>query len=165
MSEAIKNKEKTNLAILNFAISSVITDLVANSLDNIINTKENVSSFLKAHFRYWIKGWYIKNTYLENADSALKKYYDENNYTYPNSLTEVNIDITNLLAIRTSLIKARFDPENFFENIRKKRNSCFHLKFISDKDFQKSCDDIRQIVSECPYINEDETRTYLKDLN
>ena len=108
MSKVNKDPKKLNFAVLSFAINSVITDLVAKSLDNIINRNEgSVSSFLKAHFKFWLDDWESENTYLENANSVLIKYYEDNNRTYPNSLVEANIDITNLLEIRTNLMKAR----------------------------------------------------------
>ena len=166
MSKVNKDPKKLNFAVLSFAINSVITDLVAKSLDNIINRNEgSVSSFLKAHFKFWLDDWESENTYLENANSVLIKYYEDNNRTYPNSLVEANIDITNLLAIRTNLMKARSDPEGFFKTIKTIRNICFHSKYISEVDYIMFCQDLRQVVDKCPHINKDERLTYLKDLN
>ncbi len=160
MSNYIIDQEIANVPKLNFVLLSVITKLVSQSLDNIINRTGNVSSLLDSIFKFKS----MNNKHIKHVKISLE-IYKRNNSTFPDSLSKLNLDITNLLAIRTNFMDASSDPLEFFKSAGEIRNGCSHSTRIPDVTFSDYCEKLRKLVYECPYLKNDEKEIYLKDLN
>ena len=153
------NQGAISVTKLQYFFSTVITRLVAKSIDNIIiNTYGSVSSFLSKDFK-------LNTRHLVHVHSLIEGFYDKNNRTYPDSLIKTQLDIINLLAIRNSLNNSNDDPNDFFRNTRDLRNICFHSIKLSEEIYKEYCIDLRDIIESCPHVNDDEKETCVKDLD
>ena len=164
MTEFITNKEIVCAQVLRYAISSTVTKLVAETLDNIVICNEDdVQSFLSRYFKFGFKNSSCNNYFLKHVYASLKNYYDTNNRTYPDSFTKINLDITNLSAIQINLLDS--EEDELFEVIRNIRNKCFHLKYVSETEYTKICDELRDTIPIFSHLNSEEKKIYLAKLN
>lgn len=170
-SESIENKNIVYLHTIKFALTSVITKLLADSLDNIINHQGNVSTFLRNNFKYWCADWSCQNEYLKRANEKIKHFYDANNKTYPNSLRKIDLDITSLLAITKNLLGEHFKKLNLvnckesFDIIKKIRNACCHTNQISKNEFINMEAGLIRAINIIPFIHNNDKEIYQMKLN
>ena len=116
-----------NIDKLQHITRTILTELFTQSLQKKIeNQYRSVSFFLRGTFRFWEKNWRCNNVCYKNADKALKKYYDSNHQTYPDSLSEAELDITGLNSIICDFLHLSEIEFDFYESIREIRNKLAH---------------------------------------
>ena len=69
--------------------------------------------------------------------------------------------------IRTSIscISTSTRTVDFFKSTKNLRNVCPHSTSMSGEEFIDYYAELRGIVNQCPYVNEDERKDYLERLN
>jgi hypothetical protein len=156
-----------NIDKLQHITRTILTELFTQSLQKKIEKQyRSVSSFLRATFRYWERNWRCNNICYKNADIALKKYYDSNHQTYPDSLSEAELDITGLNSIACNILNLSKDEQEFYRSITDIRNKCAHsFKEITKHEFEAECNKIRSIIDDCQDITDNKKYDYKQKLD
>ena len=166
MAELFNNKEIKNLITMEFVISSIIVKIAVESLECMITRKQILQKFLRDNFRYWKPNWSNNKPHLKHVDLELRKFYFNNNKSYPNSLTDIDLDITGLNAIRLSFSLDKGKEEYiFFDYLTELRNSCFHVNKMDETLFERMRNLSKTIINECPFIDFQKKNNYLSKLN
>ena len=85
-----------------------------------------LSHCLSGNFRYWESNWKIENEKLIKANEVIKTYYYTNKRIYPESLSRVKLDITNLNSIARSLLYLSEAHRLRYKSITDIRNDIFN---------------------------------------
>ena len=164
MSERITNEELNHSRRLYCVVSSVLTTIVTISLEKIIKSSEKIRTFLTRNFKS-ANGIDSGNRYLIRVDEALEIFENENK-RFPNSLFELNLDITNLCAIWINLLEDNYKPSiDFFLDAKSLRNFCNHTTGMTAEVFVKKCNELRKLIISCPHIQQEFKTTYLEEMN
>jgi hypothetical protein len=104
-----------NIDKLQHITRTILTELFTHSLQIKIEKQyRSVSSFLKDTFRYWEKNWSCNDVCLKNDQ------------TYPDVLSEAELDITGLNSIICDFLHLSEIEFDFYESIREIRNKLAH---------------------------------------
>jgi hypothetical protein len=145
-----------------YVTNSILTELFIQLLENEMEKEYgSITSFLKVNFRYWDSNWVIKNDLLFRADEVIRTYYFTNKQTYPDSLSKVELDITNLYSIARN---CNLDYKRF-ESIRLIRNNCSHSRKITKENFETIHEEIESIIDKSSDIEDDMKLRYKQRIN
>lgn len=168
MTELIPDSKILYSQTLQFATSSIVDELFAESLDHIIRLNEdNVPSFLSRHFSYRSDNWSCKECFIHDVNPIIRNYYDTHNKAYPNSFKELNLDIPYLYKIQKNLlIGEKYDHiKKFYKEIKDISNSCFHSTYVSNTEFTELSDKLRDMINKFTHLNNQEKESYISKLN